>query len=97
MNQPQPQQNIDLSLAEDIICNACGNYSFQHVFIMKKISAILSPTGRAGVTPVPTFACNACGFINQEFLPVLQNAGPGESDTEQDNSSITQESGKIIS
>lgn len=84
MPQDQQQQNIDLSLAEDVTCRACGNYTFQSVFIMKKISAILSPTGRAGITPIPTFSCNACGSINPEFLPVLPRgeAEPQVSDNQ---------------
>jgi uncharacterized Zn finger protein len=71
-----PNLNIDLSQAEDIICKACGNYTFQNVFVMKKVSAIMSPTGKEGVVPVPTFACNACGFINPEFLPVMRKDEP---------------------
>jgi len=66
-----PNLNVDLSQAQDIVCKSCGNYTFQNVFIMKKVSALLSPTGKEGVVPIPTFACNACGFINEEFLPVL--------------------------
>lgn len=64
-----PNMNIDLSQATDIICKACGNYTFTHVFLMKKVSAIMSPTGKETIAPLSTFACNACGSINPEFLP----------------------------
>jgi hypothetical protein len=37
---------------------------------MKRISALVSPTGKEAIVPIPTFACNACGFINKQFLPV---------------------------
>lgn len=69
-----PNMNIDLSQATDIICKACGNYTFTHVFLMKRVSAILSPNGRETIAPLSTFACNACGFINPEFLPKDPNA-----------------------
>jgi uncharacterized Zn finger protein len=72
MNRTQPPQaqiNVDLSQAEDIICENCGNYTFNEVVLMKKLSALISPTGKEAVVPIPTFACNACGFINKRFLP----------------------------
>jgi hypothetical protein len=37
---------------------------------MKRVSALVSPTGKEAIVPIPTFACNACGFINKQFLPV---------------------------
>ena len=72
MNRTQPPQaqiNVDLSQAEDIICENCGNYTFNEVVLMKKLSALISPTGKEAVVPIPTFACTACGFINRRFLP----------------------------
>lgn len=65
----QQQLNVDLSNAQDIVCENCGNYTFNEVLLMKKLSALLSPTGKEAIVPIPTFACNACGFINQQFLP----------------------------
>lgn len=65
--------NIDLSNAQDITCENCGNYTFQEVTLMKRISALISPTGKEAIVPIPTFACNACGFINKQFLPVRPN------------------------
>lgn len=66
-NMPSP----DLSQAENVVCARCGNYTFEQVFLMLKVSAIMSPNGKAGVAPVPTFACVACGNVNREFLPVV--------------------------
>lgn len=70
--------NIDISKAQDVTCENCGNYTFEEVVLMKRISAILSPTGKEAIVPIPTFACNACGFINKQFLPVKP-----ETETEQ--------------
>lgn len=66
----QPPINLDLTNAQDVTCDNCGNYTFQEVALMKKISALVSPTGKEAIVPIPTFACNACGFINKQFLPV---------------------------
>ena len=64
------QINLDLSNATDVVCESCGNYTFQEVVLMKRVSALVSPTGKEAIVPIPTFACNACGFINKQFLPV---------------------------
>lgn len=61
--------NLDLSSAKDVACDNCGNYTFQEVALLKHLSAIQSPTGKAGYVPIPVFACNACGFVNADFLP----------------------------
>ena len=66
-----PQMNVDLSKAEDVICERCGNYTFQNVMLMKRMSALISPTGKEAIVPIPTFSCNACGHINKQFLPVI--------------------------
>lgn len=67
MRQPQMP---DLSLATDIVCENCGNLTFQEVMLMKKISAIASPNGKEGIIPIPTFSCVACGYVNQMFRPI---------------------------
>jgi hypothetical protein len=61
-------QQPDLSMAEDIVCERCGNYTFQDVFLFKKVSALLSPTGKTGLVPIQTFACVACGNVNSMFM-----------------------------
>ena len=68
--QPQQPVNIDLSNAQDVTCENCGNYTFQEVVLMKKVSALVSPTGKEAIVPIPTFSCNACGYINKQFLPI---------------------------
>jgi uncharacterized Zn finger protein len=70
MKNQQPPMNLDLSTAQDVICDNCGNYTFNEVVLMKRISPLVSPTGKEAIVPIPTFACNACGFINKQFLPV---------------------------
>jgi uncharacterized Zn finger protein len=66
-----PQMNVDLSKADDVVCERCGNYTFQSVMLMKRMSPLVSPTGKEAIVPIPTFSCNACGHINKQFLPVI--------------------------
>ena len=72
---PDPRQTTqrpqlpDLSLATDIVCEQCDNMTFEEVLLMKKVSALVSPNGKEGIIPIPTFACVACGHVNQMFRP----------------------------
>lgn len=76
----QSQVSVDLRNASDITCDNCGNYTFEQVALLKKLSALLSPNGRETIVTLPVFACNACGFINKQFLPAqLQEEQPDES------------------
>ena len=45
--QPLPQQvNVDISQADDVKCDKCGHDVFIPVFMIKKVSAIMSPNGQ---------------------------------------------------
>ena len=68
-NMPKATVNVDLNNASDVVCDNCGNYTFVAVMMMKRLSALLSPTGQEAIIPIQSFACNACGWINKEFLP----------------------------
>ena len=62
-----------LAQADSVTCDSCGNHTFTDVMMMKRISPIISPTGKEAVVPIQTFACNACGFVNKQFLPVMDS------------------------
>jgi uncharacterized Zn finger protein len=63
------QKNFDLSGAKNVTCDECSNGLFETAFIVKKLTAELSPTGQEGIIPVPVFLCKKCGHINEEFAP----------------------------
>ena len=52
----------------DIVCENCGCRYFNQVHAFKRVSALLSPTGKEQIMPVPSFRCSDCGHINEEFL-----------------------------
>ena len=74
------QQMPDLSQATDIVCENCGNLTFQEVLLMKKVSAIVSPNGKEGIVPIPTFSCVACGYVNEMFRPLKKVQPANESE-----------------
>jgi len=70
MNNPQqPQMNIDINQTTAEVCEKCKNETFQQVYQMRKLSALLSPTGQESMIPIQVFACAKCGNINKGFLP----------------------------
>jgi len=66
--KPLPQANvkIDLKDADTMKCQECGNSIFIQGYVIKKISAIVSPTGKEVIAPVQVFNCGNCG----EMLPL---------------------------
>ena len=68
-NGQQPQMNIDFSQTTAEICEKCENDTFQQVYRMRKLSALLSPAGKESMIPIQIFACAKCGNINKGFLP----------------------------
>ena len=70
MNNPQqPQMNIDFSQTTSEVCEKCENDTFHNIYKMRKLSALLSPTGEEAMIPIQVFACAKCGNINKGFLP----------------------------
>ena len=69
MNNQQPQMNVDFSQTTAEVCEKCENDTFQQVYKMRKLSALLAPTGQESMIPIQVFACAKCGHINKGFLP----------------------------
>jgi uncharacterized Zn finger protein len=70
IQREQPGLQIDLSKAETIVCENCGNASFIQAFFLKKVSALVSPTGKEAIVPMQVFSCGNCGTIPQNMTEV---------------------------
>ncbi len=55
--------------AQTLKCDECGNHVFASVVVMKRVSALISPTGEEIVMPLQTYQCTSCSHINEQFLP----------------------------
>jgi hypothetical protein len=62
-----PLDNVDLTHAQTMECEKCQCKGFQQTMMLKKLSALISPTGQEAIIPVAAFACQSCGHINKEF------------------------------
>jgi len=65
---PQAQVKIDLSDADTMKCQKCENSIFIQGYVIKRISAIVSPTGEEVIAPIQVFNCGNCG----EMLPLQE-------------------------
>ena len=63
----QMQQTIDVSQTTPVKCESCENQTFKQTIILRKLSALVSPTGQETLIPVAVFACEKCGHVNAEF------------------------------
>ena len=81
MKKPQTKVQVDLRDAETIKCSDCSNYLFITSFILKRLSAIVSPTGEEALIPVQVYSCGNCGKVAEGML-----AGAGlEEETKSDS------------
>ena len=65
---PKAQNTVDLKEAETIKCSKCSNYLFITSFVLKRLSAILSPSGQEALIPVQVYSCGNCGAVAEGFL-----------------------------
>ena len=69
----QPPQAIDIGDTETIVCENCGNASFIQSFFLKRVSALVSPTGKEAIVPIQVFACGNCGTIPKNMMSQIQD------------------------
>ena len=68
----EPPQQIDIGDTETIVCEKCGNASFIQSFFLKRISPLVSPTGKEAIVPIQVFACGNCGTIPKNMMTQIQ-------------------------
>ena len=62
-----PMDDVDLTHAATLECEECGCKGFKQSLMLKRLSALISPTGKETMIPVAIFACEKCSHINKEF------------------------------
>ena len=61
------QPRINLKEQPTIVCGDCGGMFFKEVTMLKKVSKILTGASEDTIVPFPTYICNKCGHVNEEF------------------------------
>ena len=65
---PKAQVKVDLAQAETLKCEYCENYLFISSTIIKRLSAIVSPTGEEALIPIDVYSCGNCGRVPASML-----------------------------
>ena len=65
--------HIDLNNVDNVKCEECKGETFVPVFVIKHLSALMSPHGQETMVPIQVFKCSDCGHINEKFLEGLTN------------------------
>jgi len=60
-------QSMDMSKADAMKCEKCENPTFKQTLMLRKLSALVSPSGQETIVPSAVFACEKCGHVNKEF------------------------------
>ena len=61
--QTQTQVQVDLNDAETMKCDDCGNSVFIPAFFIKRLSPIVSPSGKEALIPIQVYSCGNCGKV----------------------------------
>ena len=64
----QSEVKVDLKQADTVECEDCGNYLFITAHVIKRLSAIISPTGQEALIPVQVYSRGNCGTVPKMFL-----------------------------
>ncbi len=64
--------NINLEDTTEITCDECGNNTFHEAVVLRSISRFITGTAQDGMMPIPVFACDKCGNVNERFMPKSQ-------------------------
>jgi hypothetical protein len=67
--------------AEDLVCE-CGGKNFINVYRIKKVSGLLTGTGKDTIMPISVYACANCGLIPDELENKLRNDEIGQDNSD---------------
>ena len=73
--------NINLEDTTEITCDKCNNNTFHEAVVLRSISRFITGTAQDGMMPIPVFACDKCGHVNDRFMPKTQPS-PGAPSVE---------------
>lgn len=94
MGKPQITPDM-LRNSKNVVCE-CGGMIFSEKLFFKKISAIISPSGKEEVAPMPIIVCERCGKVPSAFD--TQNILPKEirADGKVPSTNITLDGEKLV-
>lgn len=70
-NSHRPQHKLNIKDTSEVVCEKCQHNVFQLGIFLRKVSPILTGTGKPSYLPIENvaFYCVKCGSVNSEFIP----------------------------
>ena len=68
-NMQQPRATLTpemIKMSKTLTCS-CGGMLFKQSTVFKRISAIISPTGKEELMPIEVVVCEKCNLVNREM------------------------------
>ena len=75
MPQSQAQVQVDLKDADTMKCDECDNPVFIPAFFIKRLSPIVSPTGKEALIPIQVYSCGNCGKVPEKLKQEIDGNG----------------------
>lgn len=51
----------------NIVCDECGSKLFKPAYVLKKVSSLVSASGRQEIVEIPLYVCAKCGKLPKEY------------------------------
>ena len=67
MENSLPKMKVDLREQPSVKCEKCESLFFEEVTMIKKVSKLLTGSSEDTIVPFPTYMCNDCSNVNQDF------------------------------
>ena len=67
INTEQNLPKIDLKQQPTLVCEECDSIYFKEVTMIKKVNKLLTGSSEDTIVPFPTYRCDDCGHVNEEF------------------------------
>ena len=65
--QSSNEMKINLKEQPSVVCEECRSDLFREVTMIKKVSKLYTGSSQDTIVPFPTYCCDKCGHINDEF------------------------------
>ena len=67
--EPHMQPRVTIKDTTEVLCSKCQNNSFHEAMFLRSVSPLLTGNPKVSYIPIPCFACDICGNVNDEFVP----------------------------
>ena len=68
INKPTSNVNVTMGDTEPFVCYDCGNAVFIPAVFLRRLSPIVSPTGKEAMIPIQVYSCGNCGKVPSTLM-----------------------------